>query len=77
MRERHACIDCGISYPEMTPRMFSFNSPLGACPRCRGFGRIIAVDWDKVIPDKERSIADGAIKAWSGRSSCGASTRRG
>ena len=49
--------------------LFSYNSPLGACTDCRGFGRVIAVDWDKVIPDKTKTIAKGCIKAWSGKSS--------
>src|SRR5262249_31407023 len=50
------------------PGLFSYNSPLGACESCRGFGRTISVDWDKVIPDHGRTIAQGAIRAWSGKS---------
>ncbi len=63
------CPSCARAFEPPRPGLFSYNSPLGACTDCRGFGRVIAVDWDKVIPDKEKSIADGAIKAWSGRSS--------
>jgi excinuclease ABC subunit A len=63
------CPACARSFEPPRPGMFSYNSPLGACTDCRGFGRVIAVDWDKVIPNKERSIKGGAIKAWSGRSS--------
>ena len=61
---RH-CAYCDIHYAPSSPHLFSFNSPLGACQICRGFGRIIDVDLDLVIPDKHRSIADGAIKPWS------------
>jgi len=63
------CPSCARSFDPPRPALFSYNSPLGACSDCRGFGRVIAVDWDKVIPDKDKSIADGCIKAWSGRSS--------
>jgi excinuclease ABC subunit A len=63
------CPSCARAFDPPRPGLFSYNSPLGACSDCRGFGRVIAVDWDKVIPDKEKSIEDGAIKAWSGRSS--------
>ena len=63
------CPSCARSFDPPRPGLFSYNSPLGACTDCRGFGRVIAVDWDKVIPDKEKSISEGAIKAWSGRSS--------
>ncbi len=61
---RRECPDCGITYPEPTPNLFSFNSPAGACERCRGFGRIIDIDWDLVIPDPELSLEQGAIKPW-------------
>lgn len=63
------CPGCAKSFEPPRPGLFSYNSPLGACTECRGFGRIIAVDWDKVIPDKTKTLAKGAIKAWSGKSS--------
>jgi len=59
------CETCGLVYPELEPRLFSFNSPLGACPRCEGFGNVIDVDMDLVVPDPSKSIADGAIVPWS------------
>lgn len=59
------CAQCDISFPELTPHMFSFNSPVGACPQCQGFGRIITVDMDRVIPDKSKSISEGAIVPWT------------
>jgi excinuclease ABC subunit A len=62
---RLACVDCGLSMPEMTPRAFSFNSPHGACPDCQGLGATIDFDPQRVVPDESRSLADGAIAAWS------------
>jgi excinuclease ABC subunit A len=56
------CATCDRAYPEPTPSLFSFNSPIGACPRCRGFGRIIEIAPSLVIPDDRRSIAEGAIR---------------
>ncbi|MDI3535398.1 MAG: excinuclease subunit, partial [Thermosediminibacterales bacterium] len=64
--QNFACIDCGISIEELTPRMFSFNSPYGACPKCGGLGVKMEIDPDLVIPDKRKSIEDGAIEPWSG-----------
>ena len=58
------CPDCDIHYQEPTPSLFSFNSPLGACDACRGFGRVIGVDYGLVIPDESKSLRDGAIKPW-------------
>ena len=58
------CADCDIAYAEPTPAAFSFNSPLGACETCRGFGRVIGVDYGLVIPDEKKSLRDGAIKPW-------------
>lgn len=58
----HHCAHCDISYPKPSPSQFSFNSPIGACESCRGFGRIIGVDWGLVIPDERKSLKDGAIK---------------
>ena len=67
--EKLACIDCGISYPEVSPRMFSFNNPHGACPGCDGLGVKLAIDADLVIPNPTISIRDGAVKPWSKRTS--------
>ena len=61
---RLACIDCGLSVPEMTPRAFSFNSPHGACPDCQGLGTMIDFDPARVVPDESKSLADGAIAPW-------------
>ena len=58
------CPHCDLTYHEPTPNLFSFNSPLGACETCRGFGRVIDIDLDLVIPDPTKSLADGAIKPW-------------
>lgn len=60
--EKFACIDCGISYPEIQPRIFSFNNPHGACPECHGLGEIREFDVDKIIPDKSLAISEGAIR---------------
>ncbi|HYB91631.1 MAG TPA: excinuclease ABC subunit UvrA [Candidatus Binataceae bacterium] len=60
-----ACVECGISYPEITPRMFSFNSPHGACADCSGIGSIMYFDPELVIEDEDLSIADGAIAPWT------------
>ena len=61
-----ACIDCGFSFEEMSPRMFSFNSPYGACPQCSGLGITMEFDPELVIPNPELSIAEGAIHPWGG-----------
>ena len=61
-----ACATCAIRYSAPTPNLFSFNSPVGACSTCRGFGRIIDVDLDLVIPDPSLSIEQGVIKPWGG-----------
>jgi len=62
---RLACVDCGLSMPEMTPRAFSFNSPHGACQACQGLGASIDFDPLRVIPDESKSLADGAIAPWA------------
>ncbi len=74
-RERHLalscnleCAHCGQRYSPPLPNLFSFNSPIGACKACRGFGRTIDIDLDLVIPDKKISISDGAVKPWGGPS---------
>lgn len=61
--QHYACPDCGISIEEMTPRMFSFNNPYGACPTCSGLGYMQKIDPDKVIPDKTLSIRQGCVNA--------------
>ncbi len=63
--EAFACVYCGLSFEELAPRLFSFNSPYGACPACTGLGEKIEIDPWKVIPDRSKSIADGAIVPWS------------
>ncbi len=60
--QNYACIDCGISIDEISPRMFSFNAPYGACPHCHGLGTIMKVDEDLIIPDKSKSLAEGAVR---------------
>lgn len=65
--ENFACIDCGISFPEITPRMFSFNNPHGACSECSGLGVKRFFDPEKIIPDENLSLADGAIAPWQTR----------
>jgi excinuclease ABC subunit A len=63
--ERFDCKKCGAVYQEPEPRLFSFNNPHGACPRCQGFGNTIDFDLDRVVPDKSKSLADGAIEPWT------------
>lgn len=63
--QNFACEDCGISLPEITPRMFSFNSPFGACPVCSGLGSQMEMDLELVLPDKAKSLAEGAIAPMS------------
>jgi excinuclease ABC subunit A len=63
--ERFACLNCGTSMPELEPRMFSFNSPHGACPRCTGLGSQMEIDPDLVVPDPSLSLGEGAILPWS------------
>ncbi len=62
---KEACPKCNFPIPVKRPELFSFNSPIGACPECKGFGRIIGVNPDLVVPDKSLSLADGAIKPWT------------
>jgi len=62
--EQYACSRCGISYSEVEPRVFSFNSPYGACPECNGLGTKLKFDPDLIIPDRSKSINEGAIEAW-------------
>jgi len=62
--DRLHCADCNIRYSDPLPSTFSFNSPLGACEACRGFGRVIGIDFGLVIPDESKSIEEGCIKPW-------------
>ena len=59
------CEDCGRDYPPPEPRLYNFNSPLGACPQCEGFGDTVDVDMDLVVPDRAKSIREGAIAPWN------------
>ena len=63
--QRFECKRCGIRYEEPEPRLFSFNNPYGACPRCQGFGNTIDFDMNLVIPDRSKTLADGAIDPWT------------
>jgi excinuclease ABC subunit A len=63
--QRFACVECGISYPEIAPRMFSFNSPHGACQECSGIGSIMYFDPELVVQNEDLSISDGAIAPWA------------
>ncbi|MGE5082035.1 MAG: excinuclease ABC subunit A, partial [Acidobacteriota bacterium] len=63
--QRFECKHCHLKYEEPEPRLFSFNNPYGACPKCQGFGNTIDFDLDLVIPDKMKSLADGAIEPWT------------
>ncbi|MDF1555901.1 MAG: excinuclease ABC subunit UvrA [Deferrisomatales bacterium] len=62
--ERFACVECGVSFPEMSPRAFSFNSPHGACPDCDGLGTRVAVVPEQVVADPAKSVLDGAVAVW-------------
>ena len=62
--EALACVDCGFSYEEITPRLFSFNSPYGACPTCHGLGTRMEIDPDRLITDPNLSVMEGAIESW-------------
>jgi len=65
--EKLACAECGISFPEVSPRMFSFNNPYGACPECGGIGSRDEIDPDRLVPNPARSLKDGALAPWAGR----------
>ena len=64
--QRKACVKCGLSIQDLEPRSFSFNSPFGACKQCNGLGIRVEFDPELVIPDRKKSILDGAIKPWAG-----------
>ncbi len=64
----YRCPDCDITYKQPIPSTFSFNSPIGACEACRGFGRTMGIDYSLVIPDESKSLAEGAVKPWQTKS---------
>jgi excinuclease ABC subunit A len=64
LSQSYSCVECGTSLTEITPRLFSFNSPYGACPSCSGLGTLMGVDPEKVVPDPDRSILAGAVAPW-------------
>jgi len=61
---RRHCAECDLEYRDPSPALFSFNHPVGACPTCRGFGRTISIDYDLVLPDRSRTLAQGVVKPW-------------
>ena len=63
---RLECPECRKSFSPPAVNLFSFNSPVGACPKCRGFGRVMDIDWDLVVPDPNLTLAEGAVKPWGG-----------
>src|SRR3989338_6444542 len=65
--ERLACAECGVSLPEVSPRMFSFNNPYGACPDCGGLGTREEIDPERLVPNAARSLRAGALAPWAGR----------
>jgi excinuclease ABC subunit A len=65
LSQTSACVECGVSYPEIAPRFFSFNSPHGACPRCEGLGVREEIDPERVVPDADLTLAGGAIAPWA------------
>ena len=65
MSENYACVKCNFSIPELEPRLFSFNSPYGACPECKGLGTKLKISEDLIIPNKEKSLNEGAIVAYN------------
>ena len=67
--EKLACAECGISLPEVSPRMFSFNNPFGACPDCSGIGTRYEIDPERLVPNPSRSLKAGALAPWAGRDS--------
>ncbi|MBS1902632.1 MAG: excinuclease ABC subunit UvrA [Bacteroidetes bacterium] len=64
--DKFECSNCGIPYEEPEPRLFAFNSPFGACPECEGFGRAVGIDMNLVVPDKSKSLRQGAVACWNG-----------
>lgn len=74
--ERFTCAECGIGYEELTPRMFSFNNPFGACPRCKGLGYLMELDTERMIPDPSLSLQEGAIVPWNASATLGSWNRQ-
>ena len=73
--EKRACDYCHLSFPELSPQLFSFNSPLGMCPECNGLGTALRVDPERVVPNPDLSLAEGALEAWPSGSGEGAWTQ--
>lgn len=69
LRQGLSCPSCAQVFEPARPGLFSYQSPVGACPECRGFGRTLGIDWDKVLPDPTLSLSQGAIRPWTGKSS--------
>ncbi len=69
LSSKSACVDCGISYPDITPQMFSFNNPIGACATCTGLGTKMFFDPDLIVPNKNLSLREGAIVPWQTKNS--------
>ncbi len=65
VNQRFACSNCGTPHEEPDPRLFSFNNPFGACPKCQGFGRSVGIDMNLVVPDAMKSLREGAIQPWT------------
>ncbi len=66
-RDRWTCAECGAEYAAPEPRLFNFNSSHGACPTCEGFGTVMEIDLDRILPDRDKSLAEGAVVLWEGR----------
>ncbi len=74
--EMLTCADCGVAYEELSPRMFSFNSPFGACPECKGLGHLLEIDPELVVPDTGKSLREGAIVPWNAATTTGSWSRQ-
>src|SRR5262249_14498528 len=58
------CAQCDLDYRDPSPALFSFNHPIGACPKCKGFGRVISIDYQLALPDRTKTLAEGVVKPW-------------